>query len=311
MMVMSSGKPYQQAGKKGAKRPRSNTDPSRRSEVDRALKVAVDERTFKCHVIRAGDFIAANVPRWPPAQCRTQHTSSVPANASTDPSAPADMAKLGRPISWLGPCRALAAICKAWGLLVPVDGDPQRAFHEMATLLRAMTRHDAVDARRPADPDGTVRVGWVPLMGNHGVLPSAAHVSPLWTGVVLPLAASGMSLLAPQEEVTDRPGERPAERTMRILCTEAGMPWFVARVRRMINDVVLGVAPCDAQGQQQQQQQSLDNLFEDMTIDVYVEARLDAHLQVRPYDVYIVPRVDLYPDVLTAAAAAAAAAAMV
>ncbi|AGO84587.1 hypothetical protein psal_cds_666 [Pandoravirus salinus] len=169
---------------------------------------------------------------------------------------------------------ALATVCRVVGVDI-ADGAPLkdvlRALCSMPTALAT--------GRRPCDPVTTEPVGWVALMGNHDWAPGAAAMPVLWAGSTLALAAVGLAVVAP---TPDHPLTE-TERVMRVLAAEAHMPWFAARVRGVVDDTL---------GDGLFVQKSL---FDAVPMDVFLVASIDAARATRPYDIYVVPRVDLLP----------------
>nr|UDO47439.1 hypothetical protein [Pandoravirus massiliensis] len=169
---------------------------------------------------------------------------------------------------------ALASLCHAVRINVPTDASLDRAIDAVLSIP-----HASADARRPHDADAVTRVGWVALMGNHDLCPLAERITPIWAGRAASLASSGLHIVAPtytSDDVT------PEQRALRVLSTEAHMPWFAARVRAVAHETLMGTPALLGGG-----------LFDVLPVDTFLVLDLDAHGAARPYDIYIVPRVDL------------------
>nr|UMO78596.1 hypothetical protein [Pandoravirus belohorizontensis] len=171
---------------------------------------------------------------------------------------------------------ALAVICRAVGIDVAERTPLDRVVNALCSVSPALAM-----GRRPRDPVPTTTLGWIALMGNHDWSPSAAAIPALWAGRALALAAAGLTVVAPAPD-PDRQ-ETPAERVLHVLAAEAHMPWFAARVRAAV-DETLGAGSHPS-----------PSLFDALPIDVFLVASVDAAHVTQPYDIYVVPRIDLLP----------------
>lgn len=175
---------------------------------------------------------------------------------------------------------ALASLCHAVRINVSVNASLDRAIDAVLSIPHALA-----DARRPHDAEATTRVGWVALMGNHDRSSFAGRITPLWAGRTASLASSGLDIVAPTHAPDD---VTPEQRAMRVLSTEAHMPWFAARVRAVAHETLMGTPSLLGCG-----------LFDLLPVDTFLVLDLDAHGVARPYDIYVVPRVDLLTSRLT------------
>lgn len=169
---------------------------------------------------------------------------------------------------------ALASLCHAVRINVSVNASLDRAIDAVLSIPHALA-----DARRPHDAEAITRVGWVALMGNHDRSSLAERITPLWAGRTTSLASSGLHIVAPTHASDD---VTPEQRAMRVLSTEAHMPWFAARVRAVAHETLMGTPSLLGCG-----------LFDLLPVDTFLVLDLDAHGVARPYDIYVVPRVDL------------------
>lgn len=171
---------------------------------------------------------------------------------------------------------ALAVLCRAVGIDV-AEGTPlDRVVNALCSVSPALAT-----GRRPRDPVPTTTLGWIALMGNHDWSPSAVAIPVLWAGRTLALAAAGLAVVAPTPD-PDRQ-ETPAERVLHVLAAEAHMPWFAARVRAVVDETLGTGSPLS------------QSLFDALPIDAFLVASVDAAHVTQPYDIYVVPRVDLLP----------------
>ncbi|BCU03969.1 hypothetical protein [Pandoravirus japonicus] len=171
---------------------------------------------------------------------------------------------------------ALAVICRGVGIDV-AEGTPlDRVVNALCSVPPALAM-----GRRPPDPVPTTTLGWIALMGNHDWSPSAGAIPVLWAGRTLSLAAAGLTIVAPTPD-PDRQ-ETPAERVLHVLAAEAHMPWFAARVRAVVDETLGAGSPLS------------QSLFDALPIDAFLVASVDAAHATRPYDIYVVPRIDLLP----------------
>lgn len=169
---------------------------------------------------------------------------------------------------------ALASLCHAVRINVPVNASLNRAIDAVLSIP-----HAVADARRPHDPEAVTRVGWVALMGNHDRSSLAERITPLWAGRAASLASSGLHIVAPSHTPDD---VTPEQRALRVLSSEAHMPWFAARVRAAAHETLMGTPSLLGCG-----------LFDVLPVDTFLVLDLDARGAARPYDIYVVPRVDL------------------
>lgn len=169
---------------------------------------------------------------------------------------------------------ALTIVCRTIGVDV-AEGAP---LGDVVNALCSMPPALAT-GRRPHDPMASEPVGWVALMGNHDWSPSAAAIPALWAGHTHALAAVGLAVVAPVPE----PGHwsTSEEHALRVLAAEAHMPWFATRVRAVVDDTLGGG------------RFARHSLFDAVPTDVFLVASVDAAYATRPYDIYVVPRVDL------------------
>ncbi|WBR14532.1 hypothetical protein pkur_cds_357 [Pandoravirus kuranda] len=169
---------------------------------------------------------------------------------------------------------ALASLCHAMRINVAVDAPLDRAIGAVLSIPHALA-----DSRRPHDPDAVTRVGWVALMGNHDRSSLAKDITPLWAGRAASLTSSGLDIVAPTHTTDD---VTPEQRALRVLSSEAHMPWFAARVRAVAHETLMGTPSLLGCG-----------LFDVLPVDTFLVLDLDTRGVARPYDIYVVPRVDL------------------
>ncbi|AVK76001.1 hypothetical protein pneo_cds_394 [Pandoravirus neocaledonia] len=169
---------------------------------------------------------------------------------------------------------ALASLCHAMRINVAVDAPLDRAIGAVLSIPHALA-----DSRRPHDPEAVTRVGWVALMGNHDRSSLAKDITPLWAGRAASLTSSGLDIVAPTHTTDD---VTPEQRALRVLSSEAHMPWFAARVRAVAHETLMGTPSLLGCG-----------LFDVLPVDTFLVLDLDVHGAARPYDIYVVPRVDL------------------
>lgn len=249
----------------GRKHPRSDLGHRVDATVtDRCLALVADfvavkdENTIDAH--RGGQLVARPLPRRDVAHMPPSYPPRAPTAART----------YGREVA----ASALRVLCRAVGVNVADGGPFRQAVDALLSIPPALAK-----GRRPHDTAPMARVGWVALMGNHDPTAAAASIPTLWAGRTPSLAAAGLGVVAPTpgpEDVT------PTERALRVLTAEAHMPWFAARVRAVVDETLSGGG-----------QLSWRSLFDVLPMDVFLVASLDDVGAVGPYDIYVVPRVDL------------------
>jgi hypothetical protein len=176
-----------------------------------------------------------------------------------------------------------AALAALWRCAAPPDAPMP---DDPALLAQAFARLDpkAAALQRPNDPLAVRSFGWVGVMGNAGPRQTGAVSSAVWAGTTWPLAQVGMGLVAPPSGSPDGP-EDPDARALRVLVGEAHMPWFVARVRSTV-DRTLGQGLYGGPR----------SLFDVLPLDAYLVVQRDARGDARPYDIYVVLRLDSLLD---------------
>ncbi|AVK74989.1 hypothetical protein pqer_cds_567 [Pandoravirus quercus] len=249
--------------------PKSSCTRKKRDLASRGRKRSRADAAADPPAMKSNNTPPADVARpavWALPRRATVH---VPLLRPAPPAAPVTPTYAHETAAW-----ALTIVCRTIGVDV-AEGAP---LGDVVNALCSMPPALAT-GRRPHDPMASEPVGWVALMGNHDWSPSAAAIPALWAGHTHALAAVGLAVVAPVPE----PGHwsTSEEHVLRVLAAEAHMPWFATRVRAAVDDT-LGDGRF-----------ARHSLFDAVPTDVFLVASVDAAYATRPYDIYVVPRVDL------------------